>query len=1732
MRRVRAWLGFWVLVLMLAAAGWPRGLAQAAKIDYAKYEKAITRDAIEQMVKRFAGLGSRVTGYEGNTRAAEIIQEELRSCGPALRRLTVETFSVAVPVDKGATLRIPSLKRTFTLYCMWPNLTRPPSLPRAGVSGHLVYGGRGAYADFNGREIEGAVVLMEFDSRDNMVNARLLGARAIVFIEPDRATRDEAEQKFLSSPVNIPRYWLKRQDADALLAGLQVRKEDIGRLADDQGAAAAPIQAELKARMDWEEIQGKNIHARIPGTMAEEIEARLGPLERRVAALKETGGDGYEAAAEQAAEAKAELEEWQRPVIIQAYYDSMSVVPALSPGAEQSSGVVVLLQLAKLFARERPKHPVIFLATSAHCEMLTGMAAFMYAHCYPAKEKDAMSLERFKNLFREELNPKLVIGLDLSSHGTGLGVFGTGHLMTRAQWGRGQEKAFFTPFGKLLTRYGRQIAVQRDLERAAGRLELSEPEVALAQAMLVERERFELKGKGEGMKVGGRQVPPALVNRILSALTRAEVLHPTFVPAKVDLAGVDLQELALSRPVQLSGHEQGARPEAALLAGMEEFLVSSMYGWRGQMTLDYEPRMLQNGITPIRAVVWQSLLPSEMALDAEYGAGMGLANISLATINDARLQVDTPHDTPEHMDFDNLARDARFLACLFADALNETDEYPSPKAKVRNSVRSFRGRIVEFRVGRSILADFPVPGVVVSARDPTPTLMKVWNTYKTLTGVRTGHVAITDAKGYYDFPYVFARRLQIEPYRYDPDTARVVCAADRGPDGEGRYTLTVPVDVTQKKWTNVTFRCQGLDLYQIDDPRYLRYLDAIDVLGPRNFSPTRYGYSEISGRGEVVFFEPHERVKIIMGSGIFGKQYLLTNVDLDQVKKGVKQAEEGRGFKAAPPGDDPMIVRSAEQVVRDMIALNGTRIRGWLRQYGIRNQRLEGLHKNSQAAYKAATEARAAYKYDEYVKYIRAARGYAARAYPDVKGTANDTVKGIVFYFALLLPFSFFSERLFFAFADIRKRIAGFAGIFVVVFLILRMVHPAFKISHAPWIIFVAFVLLVMGSFVIVLVVRRFNEQVAEMRRAAAEVHHADVGRLSASLAAFNLGVSNMRRRKMRTFLTTVTLILLTFTVLSFTSVRTFTRFNEISVDAKATYPGALLRDRNWNPMEDIAERYIESAFQYVDLKPIVEQVTEEFGADAGREAAKAKTTTLAAALRSWKVAFRKEDELHLRVANPDTGRSGYAKGAVGITALESQATGIDKALVAGEWIEPGVDDFCYLPVRMAERLGIRAEDFAPGKKLPRVQVCGAMVTVRGLLDGAMMNELTDLDGAAISPVDTSDIQSRTGFGQAETVATVRDNPTEIVQFKHMDMGTVILVPHPVVIAVGGRLSSVAVRKPDDWTQELFIAHIKRFMDRVGMTLFVSNLAGPKGSERGVTAYSSMGLTSFKGLGSLFVPILIAALIVLNTMMGSVYERFREIGIYSSVGLAPLHIASLFIAESCMYAVLGAIIGYLIGQVVGTGLAHYEVLKGVTLNYSSMSTVFSTMIVMSVVVLSTVYPAKVASDMAVPDVTRRWKFPEPRGDEWVFDFPFTVASAGVLGLYTFLQNYFEGYTEESVGSFYTDRVSFESMEGEYGSGYLLKMMVWIAPFDMGVSQEVEMRAIETEDAGIARIQVYIHRETGEVSAWRRLNKGFLTEIRKQFLIWRTVPEDVKHRYAQEGGEMLAQLTAAAGARTD
>ncbi len=76
------------------------------------------------------------------------------------------------------------------------------------------------------------------------------------------------------------------------------------------------------------------------------------------------------------------------------------------------------------------------------------------------------------------------------------------------------------------------------------------------------------------------------------------------------------------------------------------------------------------------------------------------------------------------------------------------------------------------------------------------------------------------------------------------------------------------------------------------------------------------------------------------------------------------------------------------------------------------------------------------------------------------------------------------------------------------------------------------------------------------------------------------------------------------------------------------------------------------------------------------------------------------------------------------------------------------------------------------------------------------------------------------------------------------------------------------------------------------------------------------------------------------------------------------------------------------------------------------------------------------------------------------------------------------------------------------------MMAWLAPYDLGISQEVRLRAVPMGEHNIYKIETLLVRRSGTVISWRRMNRSFLNLLRKRFLVWRTLPRSLQEEYAQ------------------
>ena len=208
----------------------------------------------------------------------------------------------------------------------------------------------------------------------------------------------------------------------------------------------------------------------------------------------------------------------------------------------------------------------------------------------------------------------------------------------------------------------------------------------------------------------------------------------------------------------------------------------------------------------------------------------------------------------------------------------------------------------------------------------------------------------------------------------------------------------------------------------------------------------------------------------------------------------------------------------------------------------------------------------------------------------------------------------------------------------------------------------------------------------------------------------------------------------------------------------------------------------------------------------------------------------------------------------------------------------------------------------------------------------------------------------------------------------------------------------------------------------------------------------------------------------LNTMIGSVYERKSEIAVYTSVGLAPPHVAFLFIAEALAFAVISVVVGYLLAQVSSAFLAGTALWAGMTANYSSTAGVAAMLLVIGVVLISAIYPAKVAARIAIPDVNKSWTMPKPVGDELTVVLPFLIKFKEMASAGGFLHQYYLAHHDVSHGAFCTDDMQcnfFDFEEDGLPAGtdennpipddlcFSIDLRVWLAPFDFGVRQKAK-----------------------------------------------------------------------------
>ncbi len=1584
-----------------------------------------------------AGLGDRSIGTEGAHKAAHIVESQFKKLLPGAN-IGRQTFHVPVTVQEGAELSLTASSRSVQIKQLRANALSPGAVKPPGIEGPILYVGRGDVNDFNGLDVEGSVVLMDMASGKNWNNAAMLGARALIFVgradDGGPAPRSLFESKFELTPVDFPIFWMSRVQVETLFGTAVVN-----------GKSKQLAEVRLTSKSAWRNVRGENIYCFVEGSDPE--------------LSKQT-------------------------VIAEAFYDSTAFVAGQSPGADEAVSIATLMDMADGFAKNPPQRSVMLVATAGKSSAQAGMREFAWALVTKGKlhkKRKAVLEDRVVDSGRvlEILNSEEPLGeMILADERSRVLLKGalksvvrnaedelTNELMRLRLMGTGRVDQGDLSESARQARIKQLAAYRIDLKR------LNWVNSTVADHPIGEKERLVL----------GEFVRPAITLQAAILKDATGQLQDVRTARELRDAIGD-RSIAAHVSLYLSSHGNGVggfdkgwlvdlkpgvnrtaffRPLDTVMKGAVKELSASG---------DDAAALFKDTLRPGKRA-WESYLPDSPELGGEPMALAGFPGLTLATVHDMRPAWGTPYDVPERVNFVFVKKQSALVMALLNGLANQPIDDVGKRTK--NYFVTIEGRANLLRKGE-IFPDRPGTGMVVLAFQ--------W---------QTRNYGMVDTAGTFRIPGLASKKVSyhkavVEAFKFNEETGLADWAIDKPKTGKPAYRIKLKRSVQSADL--ILFACTQTTVFNMFDPRTFKFLYRPNLIDGRTEAPpVSYWYSRLDTRRSTLgtlFLEPDTPIKLTLSDTVLDKKVLLLNGDADHPL--------GLGYIAK---QWPVIPMTEFQAARDMWSLLNPRIES-LESKGIVNERIRALSQLGESDLQDAIEFKEAKQWDKFVEAARSSLAKASRVYNDVDKTQKDVLVGVLFYVALFVPFAYCMERLFFSFVDIKKRISAFLGFLGGIIGVVYMVHPAFQLTYSPLVVILAFFILALSLLVSCIIFFRFEREMVELQKRSAHIKLTGISPAAAFGAAFVLGVGNLKRRPVRTFLTFATLVILTFTIMNFTTVKSVRQAGWATFSDTATYTGRLLKYLNWQDVPVEALSVIETAYEGKGI------VVPRAWYDTGFTSDKSRAPLIPVAMN---------------------GKETPGRGMIGLSWQEPEVSGLDRILIKGRWFKEGERFVVLLPERMANQLDVDLDD--PNRST--VNVWGIKIKVVGIFSDDGLRDNPDLDGEPITPiVFPSQAATQLSDVEAEAIEDGDDVVSTESRYLHIPGYETIIMPAEPLLSMGGgagKLKGIAVKPLEGFSETS-----GELGDRFGMLLF-------RGGSTGTSLYFASDAVSYSGVANILIPLAISILIVLNTMIGSVYERKSEIAVYTSVGLAPPHVAFLFIAEALAFAVISVVVGYVLAQTSSSFLAGTPLWAGMTANYSSTAGVAAMLLVILVVLVSAIYPAKVAARIAIPDVNKSWTMPKAEGDELVVVLPFLIKLGEMASAGGFLHQYYMAHHDVSHGAFCTDDMAcnfldLEQMELDTGLMmglpddvsipdelcFSIDLRVWLAPFDFGVRQKVKLVFCPSDIyEGFRQVRVVIHREAGELNAWENLNKNFLNDLRKQLLAWRSLDDDAVNQFAND-----------------
>jgi hypothetical protein len=1701
--------------------GAARTLALIATLLLALFtaRSARAESTYEADIRALAAQPDRGLGSAGHDATLQLIRDRLK------RFPNVEVqehgFDMMVPRTAEATLSIDG--RSIAVQPFVPAHVRLVATPAEGIAGKLVYAGDCEYDELRPALLNGNIAVVEPTAGGRWQRAFSFGARAVIVLShPNEITWMRLRNFEVRTPADLPRVFLD----DAALSQ---------RLRDQ---AKKPLeldlpQATLKVQADWTTVRATNIYALIKGTDA----------------LPDNGTPA---------------------MTFLAQTEAASLVVGRAPGAGQASNLAATLELLDTFASNPPKRPVLFAFTSGDSVQYRGTREMLMALADSpqmwqrdiGEEWDEDALRGKRTMAQSDLDTLVAA----RSNPWTLDRRKDGHALARV------AKAIDTTVSINQEQlFKLRLKLEADRTDAEKKLiqELSDMAVPLSEvrAALIERpgdlqnESMRaialdyvnrtidmLQGNGTPEHVG----LVAQYDAALNAMWRRQSLYQWLAKAlgrDPNPAINSTSQRLLDTVIALDLSDRGVRVG---VGHWGQFLRSSgkssidRNGWFATLLADLrDDKGTASWFKPLSAVIDLTTLSTQrtpasfqgaLALPTEMSLSWGVPGMTLLTLDDVRALRDTPADTLDKLDVKAIRTQLDAVRELMVRAVNEPRFGGQPGLN-RQRQQGFGGLVASAARGKPVpdlgRSGFLVTYTATSNANRVPGF--AWVPYA--PGMRRTEVEETNAAGEWRFEG-FSKmssadtlnRLHAQAFRVEPGTGAIIGASDMGRIAQEIVPFAVMKDTTINAIRLVPFVCQEFTLVGLYDPRYLQALGEMSLIDARRNAEPQKFHALLADQIFAGFVEPGSRNYLLFRYGRIGNRLVLLNMPHgeDAIRDLPAGLDEGRARKLGQGLSidqlrdlGPLSLATAS----DFAQLDDNRLKSYA-SAGVSSKLIDDLHGKAKQQIADARDATKNPKLTaaDVVRDANGAWANSALVYAAARSMSDDVVRAAIFLLILSVFFAICMERLLIASPNVYRQLAGIAGIFMVMCVALYLFHPAFKISASPLIIILAFAIIFMSVFVITVVYQKFDAELKKIRSGRGTSEGASFARGSVLTQAVMLGIANMRKRKIRTFLTGTTIVLITFAVLVFASATSFRGTQKLPAGIASDHPGVMMRQRGFRPMEQALVSDLQAVLAGDEVwRKVVEEKNRKRQPGEPEIKALATKPHVGIAERWWNIsAAEPNEQVNLVYGGPAVnGKPATVvslPALLGLTAEEAKVSSVEQIIGKEKFAKLATrTDVIYLSSDTAKQLGITGEG-------DKVRVGGFDLEVAGIFDAAEFERKAyTLSGEPIMPLkfesnalDASGKKlSDSGADQLELDAESAASELSS-SYQHLP-GNQFAIVHAELSKQlwGARLASVALRV-DDYDMAKVVA------DEIAGRFTVVIFAGLDG---GVQMISASNLSKIQG-SAVAIPLLIGGLIIFNTMMGSIAERKREIHIYTSLGLAPMHVGALFVAEALTYGVLGTVFGYVIGQGVGTFMLKMGWLGTMTLDYSGTSAMLTIGLILLVVLLSALVPARLASKIAAPSIERSWRVPPPKDGRIVATLPFTINRTAAEGAIAYLAEFFDAHREGSIGKFAADKPEvFKDDQGKRTDGTLravrgLSTTIWLTPFDLGVRQNLTLLIQASDIPDVYEVQVLLDRLSGDDGSWYRMNRPFLTELRKQFLQWRSLAPARMKEYVQESKKLF------------